>query len=135
MIKVRNLTKFYVKNKALDDVSFSLNEGEILGFLGPNGAGKSTTMNIITGYLSSDAGTVEIDGINILENPTAAKKKIGYLPEIPPLYNDMTVVKYLEFMFRLKKIRLPMKEHINSVCDKVKISDVKDRIIKNLSTG
>ncbi len=135
MIKVRNLTKFYVKNKALDDVSFSLNEGEILGFLGPNGAGKSTTMNIITGYLSSDAGTVEIDGINILENPTAAKKKIGYLPEIPPLYNDMTVVKYLEFMFRLKKIRLPMKEHINSVCDKVKISDVKDRIIKNLSKG
>ena len=119
MIKVSNLTKYYVRNKALDNVSFSLKEGEILGFLGPNGAGKSTTMNIITGYLSSDSGDVEIDGINILENPTAAKKKIGYLPEVPPLYNDMTVKAYLEFIFRLKKVRLPMKEHINSICEKV----------------
>ncbi len=135
MIKVRKLTKYYVRNKALDNVSFTLKEGEILGFLGPNGAGKSTTMNIITGYLSSDSGSVEIDGINILDNPTAAKKKIGYLPEIPPLYNDMTVKGYLEFMFRLKKVRLPMKEHINSICEKVKISDVKEKIIKSLSKG
>ena len=135
MIKVRNLTKYYVRNKALDNVSFTLKEGEILGFLGPNGAGKSTTMNIITGYLSSDSGTVEIDGINILENPTAAKKKIGYLPEIPPLYNDMTVKGYLEFIFRLKKVRKPVKEHINNICDQVKISDVKEKIIKNLSKG
>ena len=135
MISVSHLTKHYVRNKALDDVSFTLNEGEILGFLGPNGAGKSTTMNIITGYLSCDAGKVEIDGIDILEDPAAAKKKIGYLPEIPPLYNDMTVRKYLEFMFSLKKVRLPMKEHINSICDMVKISDVKERIIKNLSKG
>lgn len=135
MIKVSHLTKYYVKNKALDDVSFSLNEGEILGFLGPNGAGKSTTMNIITGYLSSDFGKVEIDGVDILDDPSAAKKKIGYLPEIPPLYNDMTVRKYLEFMFKLKKVRLPMKEHINSICDKVKITDVKERLIKNLSKG
>ncbi len=135
MIKVRNLTKYYVRNKALDNVSFTLKEGEILGFLGPNGAGKSTTMNIITGYLSSDSGSVEIDGINILENPTAAKKKIGYLPEIPPLYNDMTVKSYLEFIFRLKKVRKPMKEHINSICEQVRISDVKEKIIKNLSKG
>ena len=135
MIKVRNLTKYYVKNKALDNVSFSLEEGEILGFLGPNGAGKSTTMNIITGYLSCDSGTVEIDGIDILDNPTAAKKKIGYLPEIPPLYNDMTVRGYLEFMFRLKKVKKPMKEHINSICELVRITDVKERLIKNLSKG
>lgn len=135
MIEVKDLTKYYVKNKALDHVSFSLKEGEILGFLGPNGAGKSTTMNIITGYLSSDSGSVKIDGIDILEEPKEAKKRIGYLPEQPPLYNDMTVQKYLEFMFKLKKVRLPMKEHINSICEQVKISDVKEKIIKHLSKG
>ncbi len=135
MIKVKNLTKTYVKNKALDDISFSLNEGDILGFLGPNGAGKSTTMNILTGYLSADSGTVEIDGRDIFEDPAGAKKKIGYLPEIPPLYNDMTVEGYLEFMFKLKKIKLPMKEHISAVCDTVRITDVKGRIIKHLSKG
>ena len=135
MIKVKNLTKTYVREKALDNVSFSLGEGDILGFLGPNGAGKSTTMNIITGYLSADSGTVEIDGIDILENPTEAKKKIGYLPEIPPLYNDMSVQGYLEFIFKLKKIRLPMREHISKICDMVKITDVKGRIIKHLSKG
>lgn len=135
MIKVRNLTKTYVRNKALDNVSFTLEEGDILGFLGPNGAGKSTTMNIITGYLSGDEGSVEIDGIDIMEAPEKAKKKIGYLPEQPPLYNDMTVGKYLEFMFRLKKVRLPMKEHIDKICDMVKISGVKGRIIKHLSKG
>lgn len=135
MIQVENLTKKYGKNVALDNVSFSLDEGDILGFLGANGAGKSTTMNIITGYISSDSGVVKIDGIDILENPAAAKQKIGYLPEIPPLYNDMTVQKYLEFIFNLKKIRLPMKEHINKICQMVKISDVQDRIIKHLSKG
>lgn len=135
MIKVRNLTKSYVRNKALDDVSFTLEDGDILGFLGPNGAGKSTTMNIITGYLSSDEGSVEIDGTDIMEEPEKAKKKIGYLPEVPPLYNDMTVQKYLEFMFRLKKVRLPMKEHIFKICEMVKITDVQDRIIKHLSKG
>ncbi len=135
MIKVRNLTKTYVRNKALDNISFTLEEGDILGFLGPNGAGKSTTMNIITGYLSGDEGTVEIDGTDIMEAPEKAKKKIGYLPEQPPLYNDMTVGKYLEFMFRLKKVRLPMKEHIDKICEMVKISDVKGRIIKHLSKG
>lgn len=135
MIKVKHISKSYVKHRALDDVSFTLNEGEILGFLGPNGAGKSTTMNIITGYISCDEGSVEIDGIDIFEDPTAAKKKIGYLPEQPPLYNDMTVEDYLEFMFRLKKVRLPMKEHIHSICEMVKIADVKGRIIKHLSKG
>lgn len=135
MIQVENLTKKYGKILALDSVSFSLDEGGILGFLGPNGAGKSTTMNIITGYISSDSGTVKIDGIDILENPSAVKKKIGYLPEVPPLYNEMTVEKYLEFMFNLKKVRMPMKEHINKICQMVKIEDVKTRIIKHLSKG
>ena len=103
MIEVENITKHYGKHPALENISFRLNEGDILGFLGPNGAGKSTTMNIITGYISSDSGTVRINGHDILEEPSEAKKNIGYLPEIPPLYNDMTVEKYLEFMFKLKK--------------------------------
>lgn len=135
MIKVKNLTKSYGRLKALDNVSFDLEEGHILGFLGPNGAGKSTTMNIITGYLSCDEGSVEIAGIDMLEDPNKAKTKIGYLPEQPPLYYDMTVQKYLEFVFRLKKVRMPMKEHINKICNMVKISDVKDRILKHLSKG
>lgn len=135
MIEVKELTKHYGKNMALDHVSFRLEEGDILGFLGPNGAGKSTTMNIITGYISSDSGTVTIDGYDILEEPSEAKKRIGYLPEIPPLYNEMTVEKYLEFMFRLKKVHKPMKEHIAEICEMVKIDDVADRIIKHLSKG
>lgn len=135
MIEVKNLTKSYGKNIAVENISFSLKSGEILGFLGPNGAGKSTTMNIITGYISCDDGTVSIDGIDMLDNPTEAKKKIGYLPEIPPLYDDMTVQGYLEFMFNLKHIKIPMKKHINEVCSMVKISDVQDRIIRHLSKG
>ena len=102
MIEVENITKHYGKHLALDDISFRLNEGDILGFLGPNGAGKSTTMNIITGYISSDSGTVKINGHDILEEPMEAKKNIGYLPEVPPLYQDMTVEKYLEFIYKLK---------------------------------
>lgn len=135
MVEVKNLSKTYGDIKAVDDISFSADAGEILGFLGPNGAGKSTTMNIITGYLSSSAGTVTIDGYDILDRPKEAKKKIGYLPEIPPLYLDMTVYKYLSFMFDLKKVRLPKEEHIKEVMAIVKIADVKDRIIKNLSKG
>ena len=99
MIEVKNLTKRYGDIKALDDISFTVDTGEVLGFLGPNGAGKSTTMNIITGYISSTSGTVTVDGTEILENPRETKRKIGYLPEIPPLYPEMTVRKYLEFMF------------------------------------
>lgn len=135
MIEVKNLKKSYGKYLALDGVSFSLKEGDVLGFLGPNGAGKSTTMNIITGYISCDEGSVMIDDIDMLEDPAAAKKKIGYLPEIPPLYEEMTVQKYLEFIFELKKVRLPMKKHIDEICSMVNITDVQKRIIKNLSKG
>lgn len=135
MIEVRNLTKHYGKHIALDDISFKLEKGDILGFLGPNGAGKSTTMNIITGYISGDLGDVLINGKNILDDPTGAKKNIGYLPEMPPLYNEMTVAKYLGFMFDLKRVRLPKWEHITEICEMVKLMDVGDRIIKHLSKG
>ena len=135
VIEVKNLTKHYGKHTALDDISFRLEKGDILGFLGPNGAGKSTTMNIITGYISGDSGDVLIDGRNILDDPTGAKKNIGYLPEMPPLYNDMTVAKYLGFMFDLKRVRLPKWEHITEICEMVKLMDVGDRIIKHLSKG
>lgn len=135
MIEVKNLVKQYGDKLAVDHISFTVQNGEILGFLGPNGAGKSTTMNIITGYLSSTEGTVTIDGCEILNDPIGAKSKIGYLPEIPPLYMDMTVKKYLNFMYDLKKVTLPKKAHIKDVCDLVKITHVYDRVIKNLSKG
>ncbi len=135
MVEVTNLTKCYGSIKAVDNISFTVEQGEVLGFLGPNGAGKSTTMNMLTGYISSTAGTVKIDGFDILEDPKQAKQKIGYLPEIPPLYLDMSVRKYLEFMFDLKKVKLPKKEHIDEVMRLVKISDKSERIIKNLSKG
>ncbi len=135
MVEVKNLTKVYGDLKAVDDISFTVGSGEVLGFLGPNGAGKSTTMNIITGYLSSSSGTVTVNGTEILENPKETKAKIGYLPEIPPLYPDMTVKDYLEFMYDIKKVKLPKEEHIDEVMAIVKISDVKDRLIKNLSKG
>lgn len=135
MIEVKNLTKRYGALKAVDDISFSVDSGEVLGFLGPNGAGKSTTMNIITGYISSTSGTVTVDGSEILEEPKKTKAKIGYLPEIPPLYPDMTVRKYLEFMFDLKKVKLPKKEHVDEVMRLVGLSEMGGRIIKNLSKG
>ena len=135
MVEVKHLTKCYGDIKAIDDISFTVETGEVLGFLGPNGAGKSTTMNMITGYISSTSGTVTIDGSEILEDPKKKKKKIGYLPEIPPLYVDMSVRKYLEFMFDLKKVKLPKKEHIEEVMRLVRISEQSERIIKNLSKG
>ena len=135
MVEVKNLTKCYGDIKAVDNISFTVETGEVLGFLGPNGAGKSTTMNMITGYISSTSGTVTIDGSEILEDPKATKQKIGYLPEIPPLYMDMTVRKYLEFMFDLKKVKLPKKEHIAEVMRLVRITEQSERIIKNLSKG
>ncbi|MBQ5399088.1 MAG: ATP-binding cassette domain-containing protein [Ruminococcus sp.] len=135
MVEVKNLTKRYGSMTVVDNISFTVGEGEILGFLGPNGAGKSTTMNMITGYISSNSGTVTVDGYEVLENPKKVKSSIGYLPEIPPLYVDMTVKKYLEFMFDLKKVKLPKKEHIEEVMRLVKISDVANRIIKHLSKG
>lgn len=136
MIEVKNLVKWYGKKLALDDVSFTVNDGEILGFLGPNGAGKTTTMNIITGYLSSTKGKVFINGTEILDNPVEAKEKIGYLPEIPPLYLDMTVRDYLEFMFDLKKVKkYDKKVHLAEISKVISINDVYERIIKNLSKG
>ena len=135
MIEVKNVSKHYGSVKALDDVSFAANDGEVLGLLGPNGAGKSTTMNILTGYLGASEGTVLIDSVDILQSPKAAKAKIGYLPEQPPLYHDMTVRRYLEFIFDLKRVKLPKKEHVEEVMQIVKISDVADRVIKNLSKG
>ena len=135
MIEVKNLVKQYGNNFAVDDISFKVNQGDILGFLGPNGAGKSTTMNIVTGYLSATSGTVTIDGVDIMEDPIAAKSKIGYLPEHPPLYLDMTVKEYLGFVYELKKADQPRNAHIDERCELVKISDVYKRPIKNLSKG
>lgn len=135
MIKVQNLTKQYGSHRAVDNISFEVGKGEILGFLGPNGAGKSTTMNILTGYLSATNGTVTINGHDILEKPNAAKASIGYLPEVPPLYPDMTVREYLNFMCDLKKCALPRQRHIAEICKVMKIEDVYNRLIKNLSKG
>lgn len=135
MIEIKNLVKRYGKNYAVKDISFTVNDGEIMGFLGPNGAGKSTTMNILTGYLSATEGTCLIGGADILENPTEAKKKIGFLPEQPPLYLDMTVREYLNFVYDLKKCTLNRKAHIDEICDVIKITDVSNRLIKNLSKG
>ncbi len=135
MIEVSNLAKHYGDKAALDGISFTVSEGEILGFLGPNGAGKSTTMNILTGYLSSTEGTAKVGGYDVLENPIEAKRMIGYLPENPPLYMDMTVKDYLGFMFDLKKVKLPREDHIKEVCGLVKIEHVANRLIKNLSKG
>lgn len=135
MIEVRNLTKHYGDKKAVNDISFTVEDGEILGFLGPNGAGKSTTMNMLTGFISSTSGQVLINGVDILEDPIKAKSYIGYLPEIPPLYLDMTVKSYLNFVFDLKKCKLPRRSHLKDVMTLCKIKDVEDRLIKNLSKG
>ena len=136
MIEIQGLTKRYGSKLAVDRISFSVGKGEIVGFLGPNGAGKSTTMNILTGYLSATEGRVLIDGHEILEEPTEAKKCIGYLPELPPLYPDMTVWEYLNFIYELKKAKTANKaKHLDTVCGMVKIGHVKDRLIANLSKG
>ncbi len=135
MIEVRNISKRYGSQKAVEDVSFCVNEGEILGFLGPNGAGKSTVMNIITGYISSTSGKVLVDGKDIVEAPAYAKKQMGYLPEIPPLYEDMTVKEYLYFIYDLKRCKLPKISHMKDICSLVGIDDVYSKVIKNLSKG
>ena len=134
-MKLKNLSKHFGDKKAVDGISFTAEDGEILGFLGPNGAGKSTTMNILTGYISSTDGVALIDGIDILENPIKAKQKIGYLPEQPPLYMDMTVKEYLSFVYDLKKCKLPRNTHLKDICNLVKIENVYNRVIKNLSKG
>lgn len=135
MVELRNITKLYGKKAAANNVSFRVEKGEVVGFLGPNGAGKTTTMNILTGYLSATSGNATIDGIDILENPIAAKRKIGFLPENPPLYLDMTVREYLYFVYDLKECKLNKKKHIAEICDVVGIKDVYNRVIKNLSKG
>ena len=135
MIEVKELTKHYGDKHAVDGISFVAHDGEILGFLGPNGAGKSTTMNMLTGYISSTSGKALIDGVDILEEPIKAKKNIGYLPELPPLYMDMTVKEYLNFIYDLKKCKLPRVAHLKDICGLVKIDHVYGRVIKNLSTG
>lgn len=135
MIEIKNLVRKFGSNFALDDISFTIKEGEIVGFLGPNGAGKSTTMNIITGYLSPTKGQVLVDGIDVFEEPTSVKKLIGFLPEQPPLYMDMTVWEYLSFVYDLKSCTFNKKAHLNEICELVKIHDVKKRLIKNLSKG
>lgn len=136
MIEVRNLVKKYGNHVAVDHLNFTVEKGKIYGFLGPNGAGKSTTMNMITGYIASTEGDILIDGHNILEEPEEAKKKIGYLPEMPPLYQDMTAKEYLEFAAELKGIPKEKRSgNINGVMSTTKIQNVKNRLIKNLSKG
>ncbi|MBQ3815496.1 MAG: ATP-binding cassette domain-containing protein [Clostridia bacterium] len=135
MIEINHLVKNYGSKFAVDDVSFKVGEGEIVGFLGPNGAGKSTTMNILTGYLSSTSGEAKVGGIDILENPDEAKKLIGFLPEQPPLYVDMTVNEYLNFVYEIKSCRLNREKHLEEIRKVTKIDDVKNRLIRNLSKG
>ena len=136
MIEVSNLVKRYGDHTAVDHLSFQIEKGKIYGFLGPNGAGKSTTMNMITGYIASTEGKIRIDGYDILEEPEKAKRCIGYLPEQPPLYYDMTVLEYLKFASDLKKIPKGKRDSmVEEVMDLVKITDMKNRLIKNLSKG
>ena len=136
MIEVKNLVKKYGNHLAVDHLNFTIEEGHIYGFLGPNGAGKSTTMNIMTGYLGATEGEVLINGHDVLKEPEEAKKQIGYLPELPPLYMDMTVREYMEFAAELKKIPKEKRaESIDDVEKLVKIKDVEKRLIKNLSKG
>lgn len=136
MIEVTNLTKKYGDHVAVDHLSFKVEKGQIYGFLGPNGAGKSTTMNIITGYLAATEGTVTINGKDVQKEPEQAKRRIGYLPELPPVYTDMTVGEYLRFAAELKKVPKRQREpQIAEVMEMTRIEDMKDRLIKNLSKG
>lgn len=136
MIEVEKLTKKYGDHVAVDNLSFRVERGMIYGFLGPNGAGKSTTMNMMTGYIAATSGTVKINGYDILKNPEQAKKSIGYLPELPPVYQDMTVYEYLKFVAELKKVkRSEQKAQIEDVMAQTRIEDVQNRLIRNLSKG
>lgn len=136
MIEVQNLTKKYGQILAVNNLDFTINKGEIVGFLGPNGAGKSTTMNMITGFIPATSGTVKVDGFDILENPAEVKKRIGYLPELPPLYLDMTVTEFLNFVADLKNVSKKIKKnHIDEIMWLTKITNVRGRLIKNLSKG
>lgn len=135
MITVEHLKKSYGDIRAVDDISFSIGEGEIVGFLGLNGAGKSTTMNLLAGYQAADAGRIWIDGLELQERPKEARRRIGYLPEIPPLYMDMTVREYLGFIWELKKAKQPRERHLDEICARTGLSFVYRRLIGNLSKG
>lgn len=136
MIEVKNLVKRYGNHTAVDDLSFTVDKGQILGFLGPNGAGKSTTMNIITGYISATEGTVTVNGVDVFEEPEEVKKMIGYLPEFPPLYPDLTVLEYLNFVADIKKVKRSLrKQMVEEVMEATKITDMRNRLIKHLSKG
>ena len=136
MIRAENLTKRYGQHVAIDSLDFNIEKGEILGFLGPNGAGKSTTMNIITGYLSASDGKVLVNDLDVLEHPNEVKKMIGYLPEQPPLYLEMTALEYLKFVGEIKGVpKLELKSDLDRIMELVKIADVRHRLIRNLSKG
>ena len=136
MVQVQNITKRYGKHVAVDNVSFRVDKGEIVGFLGPNGAGKSTTMNIITGYLSATAGSVSVDGYDVLDSPNEVKQRLGYLPELPPLYDDMTAAEYLAFVAKVKKTAAAQrKSDLERIVQIVGVEDVYNRLLKNLSKG
>jgi ABC-2 type transport system ATP-binding protein len=136
VISVENLTKRYATKTAIEGMSFNVEKGEILGFLGPNGAGKTTTMRIITGYMPSTDGTVKVDGFDVADQPLEVRRRIGYLPESPPLYTEMTVKGYLRFVAKLKGVAGPsVQDDVNRAMDKVNITDVQDRIISKLSKG
>ena len=135
MIEVRNLTKIYGQHKAIDNISFTINEGEIVGFLGPNGAGKTTTMNIMTGFIAATSGDVTISGIDIITEPERAKANIGYLPDTPPVYGEMRVIEYLNFVADIKGVKKGRKDMISYAMKSVRIDDIGKRLIKNLSRG
>ena len=136
MIEVKNLVKRYGNHAAVNDLSFTVETGKVVGFLGPNGAGKSTTMNMITGYIAPTEGEVLIDGIDIMDEPELAKKNIGYLPEIPPLYPDLKVREYLSFVAELKKVSKKDRDiEVHKIMSKTKTLDVSERLIKHLSKG
>ena len=135
MLEVLEVTKQYGRKVAVDHISFTVNQGEVVGFLGTNGAGKSTTMNMITGYLSCTEGKITVNGHDILHEPEKVKKQIGYLPEIPPLYQDLTVWESLNFTYDLKKVKVNKKAHLEEICELVQIKEVKNKLIQNLSKG
>ena len=136
MIEVKNVTKKYGKTVAVDNISFTINEGEIIGLLGPNGAGKSTTMNMITGFIEQTQGDIIVDGYDMLKKPKKAKKEIGYMPEGVPLYTDLTVKEFVTYMAEIKQVNRKLKkENIQKILEQTGLIEVQDKLIKNLSRG
>src|ERR1044072_3817244 len=135
MIKVEGLTKRYPRTVAVDNISFEVEKGQIVGFLGPNGAGKTTTMRILTCFLPPTAGAAEVAGFDVMRQPMEVKKRIGYLPEMPPLYPDMEVEEYLTFVGRLKGIRSELKKRVSEVMERCAVADVRTKLIHKLSKG